>query len=68
MLLETSAEKAGEISLESMQYLIDKQQYIGIVLSASRPYKTLFHYIRKKVLIRIGLFSLIVCQRVKAWI
>ena len=48
MLLETSAEKAGEITLESMQYLIDKQQYIGIVLSASRPYKNLVSLYQKK--------------------
>lgn len=48
ILLETSAEKALEVSLRALQYLISKKNYIGIVLSASRPYKNLLQLYGKK--------------------
>ena len=48
VLLETSAEKALEISLSTIRYLIDKKQYIGIVVSASRPYKNITQLYQQK--------------------
>ena len=41
VLLETTAEKSLEASLASINFLVNKKNYIGIVLSASRPYKNL---------------------------
>jgi len=41
VLLETSAEQALQLSLSTIKYLIDKKNYVGIVVSASRPYKNL---------------------------
>jgi len=48
VLLETSAEKALEISLLAIRYLLDKKDYIGIVVSASRPYKNIMQLYRQK--------------------
>jgi len=41
VLLETSAEQALQISLSAIKYLIDEKDYVGIIVSASRPYKNL---------------------------
>jgi len=41
VLIESPSELANEFSLESIDYLVDKQDYVGIVLTASKPYLTL---------------------------
>ncbi|HDM67170.1 MAG TPA: hypothetical protein ENG62_02150 [Thermoplasmatales archaeon] len=48
VLLETSAERSLEVSLAALQYLINNKEYIGIVLSASRPYKNLVQLYENK--------------------
>jgi KaiC/GvpD/RAD55 family RecA-like ATPase len=48
VLLETSAEKALEISLSAIRYLLDEKNYIGIVVSASRPYKNIVQLYQQK--------------------
>jgi hypothetical protein len=48
VLMETSAEKAVDSSLSAMRYLIDEQNYVGIILSASRPYTNLIQLYQKK--------------------
>ena len=48
VLLETSAERSLEISLEALHHLITEKNYIGIVLSASRPYKNLVQLYQHK--------------------
>jgi len=48
VLLETSAEKALEVSLATIRHLIDERGYIGIIISASRPYKNLIQLYQQK--------------------
>ncbi len=48
VLLETSAEKSLEISLSALYHLVTEKNYIGIVLSASRPYKNLVQLYQHK--------------------
>jgi len=48
ILLETSAEHALQLSLSTIKYLIEKKDYIGIIVSASRPYKNLAQLYEKK--------------------
>ena len=48
VLMETSAEKALDNSLSAMQYLIDEHNYVGIILSASRPYTNLLQIYQNK--------------------
>ena len=40
VLVETSAEKALEVSLSMIKYLINEKDYSGVIVSASRPYKS----------------------------
>ena len=40
VLTETSAEKALEVSLSMIKHLINEKDYIGVIVSASRPYKS----------------------------
>ena len=47
MLVETSAENALQISLDSLHYLINTQDYLGIIVSASRPYTNLIQLYQK---------------------
>ena len=48
VLLETSVEKILDSSLSAMKFLIGEKNYIGIVLSASRPYKNLANLYEQK--------------------
>ncbi len=41
VLIESPSEKATDVSLESIEFLVEKQGYVGIVLTASKPYSTL---------------------------
>ena len=40
VLMETSAEKALDVSLSMIKHLINEKDYIGIIVSVSRPYKS----------------------------
>ncbi len=48
VLLETSVEKILDTSLSAMKFLIGEKNYIGIVLSASRPHKNLVNLYEQK--------------------
>ncbi|MCK4348055.1 MAG: hypothetical protein KAW47_05500, partial [Thermoplasmatales archaeon] len=48
VLIETSVEKILDASLSTMKFLIGEKNYIGIVLSASRPHKNLVNLYKQK--------------------
>lgn len=41
VLVESSPEIADEVSIKSIKYLIDNKDYVGIVLTASKPFSTI---------------------------
>jgi archaellum biogenesis ATPase FlaH len=47
VLLETSAEKAMDLSISALKYLINDQDYLGIVVSSTRPYDNLIQLYQK---------------------
>lgn len=41
VMLESPSELSSSVSQESIEFLINEQSYIGIILTATKPYKTL---------------------------
>jgi len=48
VMLETSPEKMLEVSLSAIKFLSDEKNYIGIIVSASRPQKNLIQLYKQK--------------------
>jgi len=48
VMLETSPEKMLEVSLSTIKFLSDEKNYIGIIVSASRPQKNLIQLYEQK--------------------